>query len=140
MPDPAYSAKLKAAMEEVKAILKKHDIAAAVVLHTPEIVEGVEGSDGAVEFLSFLTPKYSAVEWLPLGNDIRVKGRLEYYGGDRKVRNKALRDTANMLHMLSKTMMRQGIMLADISEQVDKDLGSQYFGNDDFTPHESTQN
>lgn len=138
--EPRYSPKLKAAMEEVKAILKKHDIGAFVVLHTPEIIEGAEGSDGAIEFFSFLTPKYSAVEWLPLGNGIRVKGRLEHYGGDRKARDKAMRDTANMLHMLSTTTMRQGIILAEISDQVDKDLGSTHFGDDDFTPHQSTQN
>jgi hypothetical protein len=30
-----YSPKLRTAMEEIKAVIKKHDIAGVVVLHTP---------------------------------------------------------------------------------------------------------
>jgi hypothetical protein len=44
-----YSPKLKTAMAEIKAILKKHDIGAFVILHTP----------GFSEYVNEISPSYS---------------------------------------------------------------------------------
>jgi len=141
MIDPTYSPKLKAAMEEIKAILKKHDIAAFVALHTPEIIEGVQGSDGAVEFLQYLTPSYSAFEIMqnPLGYRIKGNSHL-HYGGDKKARDRKLRDTLNMLHMLSNTLGQQAMVLMDISEHGDRVWDAQHVGGSGPTSHQSTQN
>lgn len=45
-----YSPKLKIAMDEIKQVLKKHDIAGFVVLHTP----------GFTEYLNRVDPSYSS--------------------------------------------------------------------------------
>lgn len=141
MSDPTYSPKLKAAMEEIKAILKKHDTGAFVALHTPEIIEGVQGSDGAVEFLQYLTPSYSAFEMTSNPQGYRIKGNsMLHYNGDKKARDKKLRDTLNMLHMLSHTIGKQALALLEISEHGDRVWDAQHIGDDDFTPHQSTQN
>lgn len=59
-----YSPKLKKAMEEIKRILKDHDIAASVVLHTP----------GHSEYYLRINPSYSCAT-LNKG-ELRVKAKL----------------------------------------------------------------
>lgn len=56
-----YSPKLKNAMEEIKLIIDKYDIAACVVLHTP----------GFSEFLNKIDPSYSCakIKLLPDGTE-----------------------------------------------------------------------
>ena len=65
-----YSPKLKKAAEEIKSILKKYDIAANVVLHTP----------GHSEYLLEITPTYSAA-WLENGI-VRFRARASDYNGN----------------------------------------------------------
>ena len=59
-----YSPKLKKAMEEIAAVIKKHDIAGVVVLHTPNYSE----------HKMFLQPSYSCVSEFS-DNHIRVKAK-----------------------------------------------------------------
>lgn len=67
-----YSPKLKNAMEEIKAILKKHDIGASVILHTP----------GFTEYLNHVDTSYSCLTFE--GDNIRIKthGRTHQHKTD----------------------------------------------------------
>jgi hypothetical protein len=87
-----YSPKLKKAMEEIKGILHKHDIAATVVLHTP----------GFSEFLNYISPSYSCCkeEHLPDGGmQVRIVSKLADHNGDREAQREEIASTHNMLHM-----------------------------------------
>lgn len=58
-----YSAKLKYAMEQIKSILKEHDIAGFVVLHTP----------GFSEYVNHLDTSYSCASITTEGIKFRLK-------------------------------------------------------------------
>lgn len=138
--EPAYSPKLKAAMEEIKAILRKHDIAGVVALHTPEIISGVDGASGAGEYLLQLTPTYSAVEWTPDRSGFIIKGnKFKHYGGDAKIRDKKLRDTLNMLRVLTDLLGPSVLRLIDINEHTDRVWNAQHPGGE-HTPHQAPLN
>lgn len=77
-----YSPKLKKAMEEIKTILKKYDLGAMVVIHTP----------GHSEFVLKVDPSYSCAKFNQTGDGINFKTK-----GLPKAKQKELaRDTANM--------------------------------------------
>ncbi len=122
-----YSPKLKIAIEEIKEILKKHDIAAVVVLSAPDFVE----------YLTRIDPSYSCASFIEGG--IRVRAKKEDFGGNVEIRNQKLRDTANMLHNLSTVGMRNTLELSEVSQQVDKLLGSEHYGGDQ-TSHTQQNN
>lgn len=120
-----YSPKLKNAAEEIKAILKKYDIAGAIALHTP----------GNTEFVLELTPSYSCAT---VNQDhIRFKAKKEDYNDELK-RHKVIEDTSNMMAGLSETVARNAMMLINVSEQLDKITGAEH-GDSNFTSH-TTQN
>lgn len=85
-----YDPKLKVAMEKIKAVLKEHDIAGAVVLHTP----------GFSEHYVKIDPSYSCAK--PENNVIRVRAKLqEDFNGDKDAWTKKMTDTTNMFIHLS---------------------------------------
>lgn len=97
-----YNPKLKKAMEEIKDILDKHDIAGAVVLHTP----------GHGEYLFKIDPSYSCafIDNTPGVEGIRVRTRLqEDYNGDAKKRHQAQEDTVNMFDIFANLIGRQAV-------------------------------
>lgn len=59
-----YSPKLKIAMEEIKSIVKKHDIAAFVVIND---------GDGFSEYLNAVSPSYSCATVHPSGIQFKLK-------------------------------------------------------------------
>jgi hypothetical protein len=108
-----YSPKLKKAMEEVKEIVKKYDIAALVVLHTP----------GCSEYLNHITPSYSCMKWN--GDELRIRAKLqEDFNGDKKAMHEKLQATSNMLRLLSETAGKELLGLMKVSDFVDSLLGS----------------
>jgi len=108
-----YSPKLKKAMEEIKSIIHKHDIAALVVLHTP----------GDSEYLNAITPSYSCMKWN--GDELRIRAKLkEDFNGDKKKMEEKLAATSNMLRLLSEVGGKQIMALIELSTFVDNLLGS----------------
>lgn len=81
--------KLKVIAEEIKEILRKHDVAGAVSLHTP----------GHGEHFVHLTPSYSCV-YVVSDNEIRIHSKKENYKS-REEQHKKQEDSANMLHILT---------------------------------------
>lgn len=120
-----YSPKLKKAAEEIKAILKRYDIAGAVALHTP----------GFSEFVLEITPTYSCAT---LNHDnVHFKAKKEDFNDELK-RQTVIKDTASMMNLLSDTTARNAMMLITVSEQFDKIVGAEHTTGG-FTS-ESTQN
>lgn len=84
-----YSPKLKKAAEEIKDILKKHDIAAVIMLHTP----------GYGEYVVELSPSYSCAK-IEHGL-LSLKSNAADYPGGIDEQRRHISDTANMLEILS---------------------------------------
>lgn len=103
-----YNPKLKKAMREIDEILKKHDLGAIVVLHTP----------GHSEYHNRLNPTYSCV--IQNGDNLRIRAKAEDFGGNTDARDQKIKDTSNMLNLLGVTAGRQALAVTKISEQFDK--------------------
>lgn len=106
--------KLKSAMEQIKAILIKNDIAGAVVLHTP----------GAAEYLYKIDPKYSIVR--VEGKEIFYKLDAKHYRGDIEKRNQAAADTANMLSLMADLLQGMAFNTLTASKFIDEKLGAKH--------------
>jgi hypothetical protein len=112
-----YSPKLKAAMEEIKAIIRKHDVAAFVVLHEP----------GFSEYFTEISPSYSCAKFEAGGSAIRIKAKVEEdFGGHVEAQQAALHHTSNMLHLLGLTGGKIAMNLFEVSEQFDKHTGARH--------------
>ena len=122
-----YSPKLKTAMEEIKAILAKHDIGAMVVLHTP----------GYSEFLNKLNPSYSCI--IQTGDQIRFRSKLADYGGDKKKWQKVTTDSLNLLQCITETTGMVLMPLMDFTGKLEIALDSES-RNGGFTSHTSQNN
>jgi hypothetical protein len=117
-----YSPKLKMAMEEIKAVAKKYDIAAAVVL-----------SDGAgfSEFLNKVEASWSAafVEHNAKGEIIRFRIKGKEVGKEKA--EQLANDTFNMISHFADVLGRNSLvyyqlldMLRDYVEVIKNDPGS----------------
>lgn len=124
-----YSPKLKKAMEQIKAILKEHDIAAMVVLHTP----------GHSEYVIRIDPSYSCAKFE--GEDrIRVKAKLkEDFAGDKNAWEQTLSDTSNMLSLIGEVGARVSMSILEISKTVDEKINAEH-RNGGHTSHNQQNN
>ena len=93
-----YSPKLKKAAEQIKAILKEHDIAGVVILHTP----------GHSEYLYQISPSYSIAKIE--GNELRLRST---HITDMEEKVQKVTDTANMFVCLTDV----GDMLHSFNQQ-----------------------
>ncbi len=121
-----YSPKLKMAMEEMKAIFKKHDIGGFVILHTP-----CHG-----EFLNQLSPSYSCI--VVNGDHVRFKSKLSDYGGDKQAWQKKTTDSLNLLQTVTELCGHIILPLINLTERLENDLDAQG-GPGDISSH-TTQN
>lgn len=103
-----YSPKLKKAAEEIKLTLKKYDIAAHVVLHTP----------GHSEYLMELTPSYSCVRIEEKG--FRFRAKKSDYDGNVALRDKKITDSVNMIESLCETGGKNILSLMGLSDELHK--------------------
>lgn len=111
-----YSPKLKKAMEEIKAIIRKHDIGAMVILHAP----------GFSEYYMNISPSYSCAKHD--GDTVRIKAKLKDFNGDKKAWQVKVTDTSNMLTHLGETGARTSMSILNVSEQLDKLIDAEHFG------------
>lgn len=100
-----YSPRLKEAMEEVKVILKRYDIAGVIVLHEPGFAEHIIKTD----------PGYSCARLVNGG--MRVTATQEKYG---EKRGKVMDDTFNMFQLLAEVSGKCSLLLIDVEEQMTK--------------------
>ena len=97
-----YSPKLKKAMEEIKAVLKKHDIAGSIVLHSP----------GFSEYLNHIDTSYSCATLESGGIRVRSKGRPKQH----------LADTVNMVTHFSETSGRVAMQFFELKALLEKHI------------------
>lgn len=109
-----YSPKLKTAMAEIVAVIKKHDVAAHVILHTP----------GHSEFLNELSPSYSCAK--VNGDQMRFRAKKEDFNGNTAARDNQIRNTANMLKLISDLLLRDAVAYGEISKEFDKIVNSEH--------------
>jgi hypothetical protein len=109
MDDQITSPKLKEAIKQIRQILQSYDIAAVVVLHTPE----------HSEFLVRIDTSYSVARYEKQG--IRIKTNP---AEKEEVKRKKLGDTSNMLHFLSFVSGKVSLDIIDVSEALDKAIGA----------------
>ena len=110
-----YSPKLKKAIAQIKDILDEHDIAGAVVLHTP----------GHGEHLFKIDPSYSCafIDNSPGVHGIRVRTRLqEDYSGDARKRHQAQEDTVNMFDIMSHLVGTQAMYCIETMKMLEKNF------------------
>ncbi|MBS1684746.1 MAG: hypothetical protein JSS76_08330 [Bacteroidetes bacterium] len=119
-----YSPKLKVAIAQIQEILKEHNVAGMIVLHTP----------GFCEYLNFIEPDYSCASWDHIGGGLKLKAKLKHFDGDAQRRNQRVADTLNMLRSLSVVGMQQGLNIAEISAWADKTYGADH-NEGDHTSH-----
>lgn len=121
-----YSPKLKRAMEKIKDILKEEDIAALVVLYEP----------GFVEHVLHVSPTFSGAYFE--GDLLRAKISLADYSNYDEWKKKS-EDTAGMFYHMGQVASRLVIPILAISEDIDRQLGSQH-GKGDSTSNEQQLN
>jgi hypothetical protein len=116
MTKPVYSidapdkARLKIARIEIEAVLKKHDLAGVVVLHTP----------GMAEWFYDVRPSYSCLHVDEAAGTARVRSQLADYGGDRQAQLLDQACTANMVAALSGELVRGAGMFSYLGQVVDR--------------------
>lgn len=100
--------KLKVAAEEIKEILKKHDIAGAIVLHSP----------GHAEYFVQLNPSYSCA-YMYNDNEVRFYSKKQDYKSlDEQIKKQE--DTSNMLKLLTDCTAFNFGSLHYLSQQIDE--------------------
>jgi hypothetical protein len=108
--------RLKVARAEIEAVLRKHDLAGVMVLHTP----------GMTEFFYDIRPTYSCV-WIDeqIGM-LRVKSKLSNYDGDAQAQRHDQAASANMLRALAQDLNSAAAMFLDTAAIADRALRAEH--------------
>jgi|SRR6185437_106134 len=121
-----YSPKLKIAMEEIKEILNKHDIAGFIILHTP----------GFSEYLNHLMASYSCAKVMPDG--IRLKLKQSEVGKEKA--EQIANDTFNMIVHLTRHLSNNSMMYMNCEKLLKEKLGGTELPGGGHTSHEQQNN
>lgn len=122
-----YSPKLKKAMEEIKKVLKKYDIAGFVLLHTP----------GHTEYLNRIDPGYSCVS--VEGGAFRIKLKADELPGGKEQARKLAEDTYNMVTLMADVLAMHASGFIDLHELLKEKWGGEE-GPAGHTSHEQQNN
>ena len=125
-----YSPKLKKAMEKIKEVLDKYDIAALVCLHTP----------GFHEYLNKVNPKYSALSFKGDGESFEIKGHSKHYFGNKEMRDQKLSDTKNMIEHFCTFAGSEFLMYDEINKKMEETYGKWDSTDDGHTSHSQQNN
>lgn len=112
-------------MENIKAILKKNDIAGFVVLHTP----------GYSEFLNHMETSYSCAKIQ--GEEVRLKLKSSEVGKERA--KQLANDTYNMITHLAKHIGGHALLYMDTEKLIKEKLGGED-GPGEMTSHSQQNN
>ena len=122
-----YSPKLKMAMEEIKAVLKKHDIAGFVLIHTP----------GFVEYLNHINPSYSCA--FVQGEQLRVKLKTAELPGGKVQAKQLAEDTYNMVTLMTDILTMHTPGYIDFQKMLKENWGGED-GRSSHTSHDQQNN
>lgn len=123
-----YSPKLKTAMEEIKAVLKKHDIAGFVLLHAPQ---------GFTEYLNHINSSYSCAFLQDGQFRVRLK-TAELPGGKAQVKQLA-EDTYNMVTLMTDILTMHAAGYIDFQKMLKEHWGGEE-GIGNHTSYEQQNN
>lgn len=121
-----YSPKLKKAMQEIKEILEKNDIAGFVVLHTP----------GFSEYMNHLSTSYSCAEIFPEGVRVRLK---QAEVGKEKAKLLA-EGTFNMIDHLTDVILRHADMYMNCHKNLESAWEGRSLDGGSHTSHDQQNN
>lgn len=107
--------KLKIVAEEIKEILKKHDVAGAIVLHTP----------GYGEYLFHLNTSYSCA-YRYLEDQVRFYSKRADFKTVEEQKKKS-EDTSNMLKILTDCTAFNFGQLHTMSQSFDEMTGAEHY-------------
>ncbi len=113
---PVYSVdapdqeRLKVARVEIEAVLRRHDLAGVVVLHTP----------GMTEFFYDIRPSYSCAWIDEAASTLRLKSLAADYGGDVQTQLHDQAATANMMRGIFENMAGARDMFGYASALLDR--------------------
>jgi len=121
------SARLNYVAEEIKDLLKEHDITGVVALAEP----------GISEFLLHLTATWSKcyLHEDPQGTMIRIRSKLSEYAGDRRKQGQELSDTVNILVNLRDVTAANFDMLDRLIKMLERHMDIDTSQKGTFTPH-----
>jgi hypothetical protein len=109
--------KLKVAAEEIKEVLRKHDLAAAVALHSP----------GHGEYFVHINPSYSCA-YMYNDNEVRFHSkRVDYKTAEEQIQKQS--DTANMMNVLTDTIAFLFSNISFMSKKFDSLIGATHTKN-----------
>lgn len=108
--------RLKTARAEIEAVLRKHDIAGVVTLHTP----------GMVEFFYDIRPSYSCVWVDEAAGALRMKSKLADYGGDATAQRHDQAASANMIRSFADQLDAAAGLFASIARIVDHETRAEH--------------
>lgn len=112
--------RLKVARLEIEAVLKKHDLAGVVVLHTP----------GMAEFFYDIRPSYSCVAIDEEVGALRVRSRLQQdYQGDQQAQQHDQAATANMVRAIADNLQGAAGMFVAAALFVDRALRAEHWAS-----------
>lgn len=115
--DAPDQARLKIARMKIEAILKDHDLAGVVVLHTP----------GMCEFFYDIRPSYSVVHLDTGAGELQVRSKLDRdHGGDAARQQHDQVASANMTAALADSLWLAARMFAEIDGVVSKTLQAEH--------------
>ncbi len=99
-------------MAEISAIMNKYDIAGSVILHAPT---------GNAEVKLFLEPTYSCLT--VNGDNVRLKSKANDYE-NKAAQESVLKATSNLVSMLAELNGGAALMLIELSETIDNEIGA----------------
>lgn len=102
--------RLKVARVEIEAVLRKHDLAGVVVLHTP----------GMSEFFYDVRPSYSCAWIDEAASMVRVKSLGADYASDRGAQLHDQAATANMVAAITDNLLNGAHMFQHVQEIIDR--------------------
>jgi len=108
--------KLKVAAEEIKDVLRKHDIAASMVLHTP----------GHGEYLNHILTSYSCAYQYE-EDSIRFYSKAKDYNSKAEQIEQQI-STANMLRVLTDLTGNNFLMLQPLTDKFDELVNATHEG------------
>lgn len=108
--------RLKVARAEIEGVLKKHDLAGVVTLHTP----------GMTEFFYDITPSYSCVWIDEKASQLRVKSKQADYAGDKEAQVRDQAASANMIHGLAQDLLSAASMFGSLAHFVSRTLNAEH--------------
>lgn len=136
-----YSPKLKKAMAEIEAIIKREDIAGVVILHHIDVEQFKEENigkeaTGYTELYTMISPSYSCVKKYP--QQLRFEIKSAEIGREKAFQQSHA--TYNMLNHLTTVVCNNALLFMELFDKYKSITNHKSSGPDKFTSREEFGN